>query len=91
MWIPLSLQGTAIGLLLVFRTDTAYNRFKEGSPLAWEVTASMRSYIRRLVAWTGRAAVRRSCPTRWSTRAKRSTHSVVLRSRVLLRSRNNWI
>ena len=26
MWIPLSLQGTAIGLLLVFRTNNAYLR-----------------------------------------------------------------
>ena len=29
MWIPLSLQGTAIGLLLVFRTNNAYRRLEE--------------------------------------------------------------
>lgn len=29
MWIPLSLQGTAIGLLLVFRTNNAYLRLAE--------------------------------------------------------------
>ena len=30
MWIPLSLQGNAIGLLLVFRTNNAYRRLDEG-------------------------------------------------------------
>lgn len=29
MWIPLSLQGTAIGLLVVFRTNNAYRRLEE--------------------------------------------------------------
>lgn len=29
MWIPISLQGTAIGLLLVFRTNNAYRRLEE--------------------------------------------------------------
>lgn len=29
MWIPLSLQGTAIGLMLVFRTNNAYLRLAE--------------------------------------------------------------
>jgi len=29
MWIPLSLQGTAIGLMLVFRTNNAYRRLEE--------------------------------------------------------------
>ena len=29
MWVPLSLQGTAIGLMLVFRTNSAYVRLDE--------------------------------------------------------------
>lgn len=51
--IPFELTSPVLGLLLVFRTDTANDRFNHGTENAWEVTASMRSYIRRLVAWTG--------------------------------------
>ena len=53
---PFELTAPVLGLLLVFRTDTAYNRFKEGSQTAWEITASMRTYMRRLVAFTSTAA-----------------------------------
>ena len=49
---PFELTAPVLGLLLVFRTDTAYNRFQEGSQLAWEITASMRTYMRRLLAFT---------------------------------------
>ena len=50
---PFELTSPVLGLLLVFRTDTANDRFNHGTDSAWEVTASIRSYIRRLVAWTG--------------------------------------
>ena len=53
---PFELTSPVLGLLLVFRTDTANDRFNHGTESAWEVTASMRSYIRRLVAWTGTGA-----------------------------------
>ena len=50
---PFELTSPVLGLLLVFRTDTANDRFNHGTDSAWEVTSSMRSYIRRLLAWTG--------------------------------------
>jgi predicted membrane chloride channel (bestrophin family) len=49
---PFELTAPVLGLLLVFRTDTAYERFNEGSQLAWEMTASMRTFIRRLRSYT---------------------------------------
>jgi len=52
--IPFELTAPILGLLLVFRTDAAYERFNSGSELSWEITASLRSVMRRLVAWTGR-------------------------------------
>ena len=36
----------------VFRSDNSYSRFKDGSIYLWEITTSIRSYIRRLVGWT---------------------------------------
>ena len=35
------------------RFFSAYNRFSRGSTLAWEITSSLRTAIRRLVAWSG--------------------------------------
>jgi len=49
---PFELTAPVLGLLLVFRTDTAYDRFNLGSDVTWEITASLRSAIRRLAAWT---------------------------------------
>jgi putative membrane protein len=49
---PFELTAPVLGLLLVFRTDTAYDRFNLGSDVAWEITAAMRSVTRRLVVWT---------------------------------------
>lgn len=53
---PFELTAPVLGLLLVFRTDTAYDRFNLGSDVAWEITASLRSVMRRLVSWSGSAA-----------------------------------
>ena len=53
---PFELTAPVLGLLLVFRTDTSYDRFNEGSQLAWEITASMRTHVRRLLAFTGTKA-----------------------------------
>ena len=49
---PFELTGPALGLLLVFRSDNAYARFKEGKLLAWEISTAFRSAMRRLMAWT---------------------------------------
>lgn len=49
---PFELTAPALGLLLVFRSDNAYARFKEGSELSWEISSSLRSAMRRLLAWT---------------------------------------
>ena len=49
---PFELTAPALGLLLVFRSDNAYARFKEGSELSWEISTSIRSAMRRLLAWT---------------------------------------
>jgi len=54
---PFELTAPALGLLLVFRSDNAYGRFKEGSELAWEITTSIRSAMRRLLAWTSAAHI----------------------------------
>ena len=53
---PFELTAPVLGLLLVFRTDTAYDRFNLGSQLTWEITASLRTLMRRLVAYTSPAA-----------------------------------
>eukprot|EP00588_Corethron_pennatum_P022199 CAMPEP_0194317234 /NCGR_PEP_ID=MMETSP0171-20130528/13972_1 /TAXON_ID=218684 /ORGANISM="Corethron pennatum, Strain L29A3" /LENGTH=401 /DNA_ID=CAMNT_0039073745 /DNA_START=269 /DNA_END=1475 /DNA_ORIENTATION=+ len=55
--IPFELTAPILGLLLVFRTDAAYERFNSGSELSWEITASLRNVMRRLVSWTGRDTV----------------------------------
>ena len=51
---PFELTAPVLGLLLVFRTDTANGRFDQGTSAVWEITSSLRSVIRKLVAWTGR-------------------------------------
>ena len=51
---PFELTAPVLGLLLVFRTDTANGRFDQGTSAVWEITSSLRSVIRKLVAWTGK-------------------------------------
>ncbi|KAL1512201.1 hypothetical protein AB1Y20_005465 [Prymnesium parvum] len=50
---PFELTAPVLGLLLVFRTNTAYDRFNTGSDASWEVTGRLRSVMRQLVAWAG--------------------------------------
>ena len=50
--VPFELTAPALALLLVFRSDNAYARFKEGSELSWEISTSIRTAMRRLLAWT---------------------------------------
>ena len=46
---PFELTAPVLGLLLVFRTDTANGRFDQGTSAVWEITSSLRSVIRKLV------------------------------------------
>jgi putative membrane protein len=50
---PFELTAPALGLLLVFRSDNAFSRFRYGSELTWDITTSIRSAMRRLLAMTG--------------------------------------
>lgn len=52
---PFELTAPVLGLLLVFRTDSAYERFNLGSDVAWEITSSCRSALRRMSSWTSQA------------------------------------
>lgn len=49
---PFELTAPVLGLLLVFRTNTAYERFDRGSDAAWQLTARSRSMIRQLALFT---------------------------------------
>ena len=51
---PFELTSPVLGLLLVFRTDTANDRFTNGCEAVWQITSSLRSIIRKLVVWSGR-------------------------------------
>eukprot|EP00908_Phaeocystis_cordata_P025869 Transcript_8347.p1 GENE.Transcript_8347~~Transcript_8347.p1 ORF type:complete len:428 (-),score=139.03 Transcript_8347:221-1504(-) len=50
---PFELTAPVLGLLLVFRTDTANGRFNDGCSAVWEISSALRSLVRKLVAWTG--------------------------------------
>lgn len=62
---PFELTAPVLGLLLVFRTNAAYDRFNLGSDAAWAITGRFRGIMRQLVAWTdcsaGSSAERASC------------------------------
>lgn len=51
---PFELTAPVLGLLLVFRTDASYSRFNSGSESSWDITSSMRTVSRRLLAFTGK-------------------------------------
>jgi len=49
--LPLSLTSSSLGLLLVFRTNAAYSRWKD-SRIAWAtITSKANSLIRQVVSW----------------------------------------
>jgi hypothetical protein len=54
---PFELTAPVLGLLLVFRTNTAYERFNTGSDASWEVTGRFRSVVRQLIAYSAAPAV----------------------------------
>mmetsp|Transcript_32748 Transcript_32748/g.49356 ORF Transcript_32748/g.49356 Transcript_32748/m.49356 type:complete len:514 (+) Transcript_32748:225-1766(+) len=49
---PFELTAPVLGLLLVFRSNTAYERFDLGSCTTWDITANTISIIRSLLSWT---------------------------------------
>ena len=49
---PFELAGPVLGLLLVFRSNTAFERFNVGSDATWEITSRFRSVIRQLLSFT---------------------------------------
>jgi predicted membrane chloride channel (bestrophin family) len=54
---PFELTAPVLGLLLVFRTNTAYERFNRGSDASWEVTGRFRSVVRQLVMYSAAPSV----------------------------------
>ena len=77
--IAFELTAPVLSLLLVFRSDNSYLRFKDGSMYSWEITACLRSYIRRVVVWTGSPR---------STAAERETAEEIIIACCLL---HQWI
>ena len=49
---PFELAAPVLGLLLVFRSNTAFERFNVGSDASWEITGRFRSLIRQLLSFT---------------------------------------
>jgi predicted membrane chloride channel (bestrophin family) len=49
--VMLSISGSALGLLLVFRTNTAYNRFWEGRRIWEKILNSLRDLGRMTVLY----------------------------------------
>ena len=49
---PFELTAPVLGLLLVFRTNTAYDRFDKGSDASWALTGQVRSVMRQLAVYT---------------------------------------
>lgn len=54
---PFELTAPVLGLLLVFRTNTAYERFDTGSAASWEISNRFRSVMRQLISFTCAADV----------------------------------
>ena len=75
LWIPLSLQGTAIGLLLVFRTNNAYLRLAEAREQWGRLLMLLREITLKVSCEAQRATVtcevcRYLCAFTWSLRDK---------------------
>jgi len=49
---PFELAAPVLGLLLVFRSNTAFERFNVGSDATWEITCRFRCVIRQLLSFT---------------------------------------
>lgn len=49
---PFELTAPILGLLLVFRTDRAFDRFNEGADYSWEITNLFKSVIREILSFS---------------------------------------
>ena len=84
---PFELTAPVLGLLLVFRTDTAYERFDSGAQLAWEITASMRSLMRRLAAYTSPTEARSPSTQAFSDAEREAAEDLITASLMV----HGWI
>ena len=76
---PFELTAPVLGLLLVFRTDTANGRFQSGCDAVWEITSSLRSLIRKLVAWAEAQTLGVAAATRSATQGSAATRGSATR------------
>lgn len=53
---PFDLTAPLVGLLLVFRTESSYSRYKAGGELVQQLTARMRGIACRLLTWSVKRA-----------------------------------
>jgi predicted membrane chloride channel (bestrophin family) len=67
---PFELAGPVLGLLLVFRSNTAFERFNIGSDSTWEITGRFKSIIRQLLSFT-------SVSTRYSKNERIAAYELV--------------
>mmetsp|Transcript_1560 Transcript_1560/g.3333 ORF Transcript_1560/g.3333 Transcript_1560/m.3333 type:complete len:449 (+) Transcript_1560:83-1429(+) len=49
---PFELTAPMLGLLLVFRSDRAFDRFNLGSDYSWEITSQFKTIVRELFSFT---------------------------------------
>jgi len=67
---PFELAVPVLGLLLVFRSNTAFERFNVGADATWEITGRFRSIIRQLLSFT-------SVPNRFSVEERAAAYELV--------------
>jgi len=67
---PFELASSVLGLLLVFRSNTAFERFNVGSDATWEMTGRFRSIIRQLLSFT-------SVPHRFSAEERAAAYDLI--------------
>jgi predicted membrane chloride channel (bestrophin family) len=84
---PFELTSPVLGLLLVFRTDTANDRFTLGCDAVWEVTSSLRSLIRKRESPPSPCARLLSPSLVWMNQGPGSTRSLLARMRRRLAAR----
>jgi len=77
---PFELAAPVLGLLLVFRSNTAFERFNVGSNATWEITCRFRSIIRQLLSFS-------SVPGRFTAEERAAAYELVDACEVL----HSWI
>jgi len=67
---PFELAAPVLGLLLVFRSNTAFERFNVGTDAIWEITSRFRSIIRQLLSFS-------AVPGRFSAEERQAAYDLV--------------